>query len=109
MKNIISILITTIVFVSCKLIASTIFVSCSASATEVKIYSPNGIESSATIEDFFDYEIIVRDTNGLKIIMDKNTGVLYIMSYHYSISPIYDSDGTIMTKEKWLAKRAKKE
>lgn len=109
MKNIISILITTIVFVSCKLIASTIFVSCSASATEVKIYSPNEIESSATIEDFFDYEIIVRDTNCLKIIMDKNTEVLYIMSYHYGISPIYDSDGTIMTKEKWLAKRAKKE
>jgi len=28
---------------------------------------------------------------------------------HYEISPIYDSDGTIITKEKWLAKRAKKE
>ena len=90
------------------LITSIIFVSCSLSATEVKVHSSNGIEA-ASFEDFFDYEIIVRNNDGLRIIMDKNTGVLYIMSYHYCISPIYDSDGTIMTKEKWLAKRAKKE
>jgi hypothetical protein len=25
------------------------------------------------------------------------------------MSPIYDSDGSVLTKEKWLAKRAKKE
>lgn len=90
------------------LIASIIFASCNIPATEVKVYSSNGIESSATFEDFFDYEIITRDNNGLRIIMDKNTGVLYIMSYHYGISPIYDSDGTIMTKEKWLVKRAER-
>lgn len=88
------------------LIASIIFVNCSA--TEVKVISSDGIESSASFEEFFDFEIIISDSY-LKIIMDKNTGVLYIMSYHYGISPIYDSDGTIMTKEKWLAKRAKKE
>jgi hypothetical protein len=88
------------------LIASIIFVNCSP--TEVKIHSPNGIET-ASLEDFFDFETIVISTNGyLQIIMDKNTEVLYIMSYHYGISPIYDSDGTIMTKEKWLAKRAKR-
>lgn len=93
------------------LIISAIFVSCNVPATEVKIHSSNGIEA-ASFEDFFDFEIIVIGTgaNGyLKIIMDKNTEVLYIMSYHYGISPIYDSDGTIMTKEKWLTKRAKKE
>jgi hypothetical protein len=92
------------------LITSVIFASCSLSATEVKVISSNGIESAASLEDFFDFETIVISTNGyLQIIMDKNTEVLYIMSYHYGISPIYDSDGTIMTKEKWLAKRAKKE
>ena len=91
------------------LIASIIFASCNALATEVQVHSSNGIEA-ASFEDFFDFETIVIGTNGyLRIIMDKNTEVLYIMSYHYGISPIYDSDGTIMTKEKWLAKRAKKE
>lgn len=90
------------------LIASIIFASCNILATEAKVYSSNGIKSSATFEDFFDYEIIVIDNNSLKIIMDKNTEVLYIMSYHYGISPIYDSDGTIMTKEKWLVKRAER-
>ena len=91
------------------LITSVIFVSCSLSATEVKVYSSNGIET-ASLEDFFDFETIVISTDGyLQIIMDKNTEVLYIMSYHYGISPMYDSDGTIMTKEKWFAKRPKKE
>jgi hypothetical protein len=91
------------------LIISIIFVSCNVPATEVKVHSSNGIEA-ASLEDFFDFETIVISTNGyLQIIMDKNTEVLYIMSYHYGISPIYDSDGTIITKEKWLAKRAKKE
>ena len=43
--------------------------------------------------------------------MDRNTGVLYVRKvsgYHYGISPIYDSDGSVLTKEKWLAKRAEK-
>lgn len=88
-------------------IASIFFVSC-APTTKVKVISSDGIESSASFEDFFDFEIIVSDSY-MKIIMDKNTEVLYIMSYHYGISPIYDSDGTILTKEKWLARRVKKE
>lgn len=90
------------------LIVSIIFVNCSLPAKEIKVHSPNGIET-ASLEDFFDFETIVISTNGyLQIIMDKNTEVLYIMSYHYGISPIYDSDGTIITKEKWLAKRAER-
>ncbi len=93
------------------LITSIIFVSCNIPATEVKVYSSNEIET-VSIEDFFDFEVVVSGSGSygyLKIIMDKNTEVLYIMSYHYGISPVYDSDGTIMTKEKWLARRAKKE
>ena len=94
------------------LIISIIFVSCNDThIEEVKIFSPNGIESVVvSFEDFFNYEIIVKDNNDtLRIIVDKNTDILYIMSYHYGISPMYDSDGTIMTKEKWFAKRPKKE
>ena len=91
------------------LIASIIFASCNVPATKAKVISSNGI-SAVSFEDFFNLEIIVKDNDDyLRIIMDKNTEVLYIMNNHYSISPIYDSDGTIMTKEKWLAKRAKKE
>jgi len=91
------------------LIVSIIFASCNVPATEIKVHSSNGIEA-ASFEDFFNFEVIVIGTNcNMQIIMDKNTEVLYIMSYHYGISPIYDSDGTIITKEKWLAKRAKKE
>lgn len=88
------------------LIISIIFVSCNDThIEEVKIFSPNGIESTVSFEDFFNYEIIVKDNNDtLRIIVDKNTDILYIMSYHYGISPMYDSDGTIMTKEKWFAK-----
>lgn len=88
------------------LIASIIFVSCNDThIEEVKIFSPNGIESTVSFEDFFNYEIIVKDNNDtLRIIVDKNTDILYIMSYHYGISPMYDSDGTIITKEKWFAK-----
>lgn len=97
MKKFILMLITSIIFVSC------------VPAKKVMVISSNGIESDASFEDFFDYEIIVRDNDNNLIIMDKNTEVLYIMNDHYGISPIYDSDGTIMTKEKWLAKRAKKE
>lgn len=91
------------------LIIKIAFISCSAS-TEVKAISSNEIETTLS-DGFLGFEIIVRDNaNGLKIIMDKNTEVFYIISYHYgSISPMYSDDGTIMTKEKWLAKHTKKE
>ena len=97
-------------FIFILLIISIIFVSCNDThIEEVKIFSPNGIESTVSFEDFFNYEIIVKDNNDtLRIIVDKNTDILYIMSYHYGISPMYDSDGTIMTKEKWFAKRFEK-
>lgn len=92
------------------LIISIIFVSCKENTTKVKVISPNGIESTAYFEDFFNFEIIISNDNDdypLKIMMDKNTGVLYVINY-YGISPMYDSDGTIMTKEKWFAKRFEK-
>lgn len=43
--------------------------------------------------------------------MDKNTGVLYIQKwsgYQWGMTPIYDSDGTILTMEKFLANHTKK-
>jgi len=92
---------------------SLLFTACNA-PTEVKTLSSNGIESSATytFTDFFNSELLVqasRDETSTAILMDKNTGVLYIYKrsgYQYGISPIYDSDGTVLTKEKWLAKHS---
>jgi hypothetical protein len=107
MKKFILMLITSIIFVSCYDPTTT--------STEVKIAGPTDkVESKATFVDFFDpVELVKDDSYIFTIIMDRNTGVLYVQketgSYKYGISPIYDSDGTIMTKEKWLAKRAKKE
>lgn len=98
------------------LIASTIFVSCDEFvSTEVKIVelSSDKTEVVATFTDFFDpVELVKDDSDILTIIMDRNTGVLYVQKetdlYKYGISPIYDSDGSILTKEKWLAKQSSK-
>ena len=98
------------------MIASVIFVSCNAS-TEVNIVelSPGKAEIGATFTDFFDpVELVHTNSNytSAAIVMDKNTGVLYVRKasgYQWGMSPIYDSDGSVLTKEKWLARHAKKE
>lgn len=98
------------------LITSIIFVSCNA-PTEVKIVelSPGKVDIGATFTDFFDPVELVHansDSISTAIVMDKNTGVLYVRKssgYQWGMSPLYDSDGSILTKEKWLAKHAKKE
>lgn len=96
-------------------ITSTIFVSCNA-PTEVKVVelSAGKSEFGATFTDFFDPVELVhtdRDETSAAIIMDRNTGVFYVLKhsgYQWGMSPIYDSDGSVLTKEKWLAKRAEK-
>lgn len=100
-------------------IVSILFISCDANTkvpTEVRIVAVGDKEVSQTFTDFFDPVILVRGCykNGaiMDIIMDANTGVLYIRRsdlYEYGISPIYDSDGTILTKEKWLFRQTFKE
>jgi len=95
------------------LIASVIFVSCNA-PTEVNIgeLSTGKTELGATFTDFFDPVELVyfnSDTTSAAIVMDKNTGVLYVRKssgYQWGMSPLYDSDGSILTKEKWLARHA---
>lgn len=97
-------------------IASTIFVSCNA-PTEVKIteISTGKADLGATFTDFFDPVELVHassDNISTAIVMDKNTGVLYVRKfsgYQWGMSPIYDSDGSVLTKEKWLAKRSGRE
>lgn len=97
------------------LVVSITFVSCNA-PTEVKVVelSTGKAEIGATFTDFFDPVELVhadRDETSAAIIMDKNTGVLYVLKhsgYQWGMSPIYDSDGSVLTKEKWLAKHAKK-
>ena len=95
-------------------IVSTIFVSCNA-PTEVKVVEvSSGKAEGVTFTDFFDPVELVhisRDEVSTAIIMDKNTGVLYVWKrsgYQWGMSPIYDSDGSVLTKEKWLAKRTEK-
>jgi len=63
-------------------IASIIFVSCNA-PTEVKTIQVNGVESVNTynFNDFFNPEELVyvsRDETSMAIVMDKNTGVIYV-------------------------------
>jgi hypothetical protein len=104
MKKIIFILIT---------IISIIFTSCNA-PTEIKTISADSVESTATFEDFFNPVVLVyndNDETSMAIVMDKNTGVLYVWKrsgYKWGMSPIYDSDGSVLTKEKWLARRTER-
>ena len=91
------------------MVVSAIFVSCNA-PTEVKL-SPGKAEIGATFTDFFDPVELVHvnsDSISTAIVMDKNTGVLYVRKssgYQWGMSPLYDSDGSVLTKEKWLARR----
>lgn len=106
MKKIIFILIA---------IASIIFTGCNA-PTKVKVVevSTGKAAPEATFTDFFDPVELVhidRDETSSAIIMDRNTGVIYVRKwsgYQWGISPIYDSDGSVLTQEKWLAKHTEK-
>lgn len=95
------------------IMSSVIFVSCNA-PTEVNVgeLSTGKTELRATFTDFFDPVELVHtnsDSISTAIVMDKNTGVLYVRKssgYQWGMSPLYDSDGSILTKEKWLARHA---
>lgn len=55
-------------------------------------------ERSQRASKYFDIYIIYEDTNGSKIVYDKNTSVMYYMQqsgYLFGITPIYNSDGTV--------------
>lgn len=97
------------------LLVSIPFIGCSGASTEVKTISADGIESLNTFEDFFNpVELVYANSTDTStaIVMDKNTGVLYVQKwsgYQWGMSPIYDSDGSVLTKEKWLAKQTKKD
>ena len=95
---------------------SIVFVSCNAPTyISVGKLSTGNTELGATFTDFFDpVELVHTDRDGTSpaIVMDRNTGVLYVQKhtgYQWGMSPIYDSDGSVLTKEKWLARYATKE
>ena len=100
-------------FMILMIFVSIVFASCSA-PTEIKVmdFSTSKTEFGATFTDFFDPVNLVRSNyDNATIVMDKNTGVLYIWKYsgyQWGMSPIYDSDGSVLTKEKWLAKQVEK-
>lgn len=95
------------------MVVSAIFVSCNA-PTEVNVgeLSTGKTELGATFTDFFNPIELVHansDNTSAAIVMDKNTGVLYVRKssgYQWGMSPLYDSDGSILTKEKWLTRHA---
>lgn len=96
------------------IIVSIVSVSCSVPA-EVKVadLSTSKTEFGATFTDFFNpVELVRSDYDRARIVMDKNTGVIYVWKrsgYQWGMSPIYDSDGSVLTKEKWLARHSEKE
>ena len=101
-----------IIFIS-MIFVSIVFASCSA-PTEIKVtdLSTSKTEFGATFTDFFDpVELVCSDYDRARIVMDKNTGVLYIWKRsgsQWGMSPIYDSDGSVLTKEKWLTSYSEK-
>lgn len=57
-------------------------------------------ESSSVETEIVNFEIIGNDHLGGKLMVDKNTGVLYNYSDDNIVMPIYNSDGTLkMYKE----------
>lgn len=86
-----------------------LFTACNAPTT---FTMASGTVSEYSFNDFFNPTTLVHtssDETSTAIIMDKNTGVLYIYrrsGYQFGISPIYDSDGTVLTMEKWKEKQA---
>ena len=105
------------IFSSMLIIASIVFMSCDAPTQVMIVESSTGkqeFDVGATFTDFFNpVELVYADNDkySTAIVMDKNTGVLYVRKvsgYKWGMSPIYDSDGSVLTKEKWLAKQSSK-
>lgn len=97
------------------LLTSIIFTSCNApTVVNIGDFSTGGTKTEFTFKDFFDPEVIVqkeKDETSTAIVMDKNTGVLYIQKcsgYQWGMSPIYDSDGSVLTMEKFRASHTEK-
>lgn len=104
-----------IIFIAA-LLTSIIFGSCNAPTTvNIGDFSTGEkVKTEFTFKDFFDPVTIVqadRDETSTAIIMDKNTGVLYIQKwsgYQWGMSPIMMQDNTVLTMEKFLAKHTEK-
>lgn len=90
-----------------------IFTSCAPTKIKVLSNETESNESTVSFKDFFNPVVLVHESNlatSAEIVVDKNTGVLYVRKYgmyQWGMSPIYDSDGSVMTKTKWLEKYSK--
>lgn len=98
-----------IVFIAA-LLTSIIFTSCNAPTTvNIGDFSiGEKVKTEFTFKDFFDPVTIVQADEyetSTAIVMDKNTGVLYILKrsgYQWGMSPIMMTDGSVLTMEKFL-------
>ena len=90
-----------------------IFTSCAPTKIKALSNETDSNESTVSFKDFFNPVVLVHESNlatSAEIVVDKNTGVLYVRKYgmyQWGMSPIYDSDGSVMTKTKWLEKYSK--
>lgn len=93
------------------LLISIIFASCNAPQTvDIGDFSTGEkVKTEFTFKDFFDPVTIVQAEKyetSTAIVMDKNTGVLYIRKasgYQWGMTPIMMADNTVLTMEKFLA------
>jgi len=98
-----------IIFIT-TLLVSIIFASCNAPTTvSIGDFSTGEkVKTEFTFKDFFDPVTIVqtdKDETSTAIVMDKNTGVLYIQKrsgYQWGMAPIMMADNTVLTMEKFL-------
>lgn len=78
------------------LICGMMFTGCKSSEVNPNkiwiIRSP--VSTDAEIDNYFDYEII-EDSCDQRIIVDKNTGVMYYQVVDDSMTPIYNADGSL--------------
>lgn len=96
-----------IIFIAA-LLVSIIFASCNAPTTTVSIgdfSTGEKVKTEFTFKDFFNPVTIVQDETHTAIVMDKNTGVLYVRKwsgYQWGMTPIMMADNTVLTMEKFL-------
>lgn len=95
------------------IVLAIIFISCAPTKIKALSDETESNESTVSFKDFFNPIVLVNESNlatSAEIVVDKNTGVLYVRKYgmyQWGMSPIYDSDGSVMTKTKWLEKYSK--
>jgi len=85
------ILVLTTVF-----ICGVLFTGCKTSETNPNnLYIGTPSSTELEIDKYFNY-VVIADSIDQRIVVDKNTGVMYYQIVNDSMTPIYNSDGSVM-------------